>query len=345
MIYKKDSSELMEIFDKANNKLEKAQDSIITTGDAIKKRLVLLNSEYEYLMQAMMEIKSKTEAGNISNKIIFSGTETYGLFDSYGLSIHPRFAKAPQNIFNFMASTGPIFKNNMTVKVNGVEDSDYTNMLMHDSIDNKDYAIKEYDSDILTIEIAVKQGNTLGDLLLNVLEIQPFLIGSFNIESFDIYEAGMTTPTHGLDNIKNVSPCRIILDEKATLSKIVFNIKLLYKNSAGKYLFGLKHLYFLNADFEKENYIIAKIEKNKTIDYIYEDVVIHSQYGQNNSTTAKMLGIEFYLSYENGTLSRQIETSTEINPNYISANSKYIYMKVPVSISFMAITPDIRLAE
>ena len=343
MIYKKDSSEIMEEFDNAKAKLNEAQDKIETATDAIQRRLKILNYSQTYLMNGLMKMRHKMDSGALTDKIILSNTEKKGLYSEYGMTVHPHLIKTPTNIFNFMSGTGPIFKNGMTVKVNNTEDDDFKYMLMHDNISTKDFIIKEYDSSELVLDIDLGNSNGIGDMRFNMLELHPFLAGSFDISVIEIYEQEKEEPAHRLTNIYDVPACRLLLDEKVALKRIVFTFNLKYREpSNNHYIFGMKHLYLYNADFNDNSYVIVAIKKNKAIEYIYNDVIVHSQYGQNLKTTTQDIGAEFYLDYSDGVLSRQIEVSTDSAPSYISSNNDTVYMKMPVDSCLTAITPDIR---
>lgn len=345
MIYKKNSSEFMEAFDNATNKLQEAQNNIDTIKDSIEKRLKILNYSNDYTLKSLSELKLKSTEGTVQNKILLPFSNVVGgSFDSFGMTMHPKFLKTPNNLFNFMSGTGPIFKNNVTVYINTQEDEEAKNFLMDDRINNKDYFIKEYDSDILEIDIYTQDNGVIGDMRFNTIELLPYLPGSFNIESIEVFEVGdKDTAVHTIHDINDCSQSRIILDEKITMSHTKFKIKLKYKNSDGKYVFGFKHLYFLNADYSVNSFAIIQIDKPEAIEYIYDTVLVHSQFGQSDKIKAADLNIEFYISYDYEVLNRIIELSSDTNPNYISANTKIVYMRMPITTSLMAITPDIRI--
>lgn len=342
----KNSSEFMETFDNAVEKLDTVEQEIKKAESVFLSRLSLFNYQQEYTSQVVNSLYHKLNQGAKTDKIVFAHTEKLGgIYDTYGITIHPAFIRTPNNILNFKSSTGPIFKNNMTVSVNGAEDKDFKYMLMHDDIAEKGICIKEYSSNNLTLDISLSKAGAIGDMKMNTIEILPYLFSSFDITKMEIYEKGSSSPAHRLTNLIDVGAARYILSEKVSLSRIVMNINLKYKNPrTNKYVFGLQHLYFLNADFNKDSYVVVRTERNKQIEYVYDNLLIGSQFGTASQTTATEMGIEFYLDYTNSQLMKKIETSTKELPSYISMNAKALFIKVPVTMPMISITPDIRIA-
>ena len=331
----------MNIFNTAISKVDKVKEDIETAKTSLHKKLQLLSCQQEYIASAINAFSDIN--GIAKDKIIFSDVEKYGIFDSFGMTVHPKLSKTPYNILNFKTTTGYVFKNNATITLNGDPSESLLESLKHDSIEGKGFQLEEYDTDELTIELNFDVKNPLGSLKFNMLEIQPYLPGSFIIEYIEVFERGNSSfPAQRISGLKNVAAQRIIFTEKTAVSKVTINIKLLYKNSNNRYPFGLKHLYFLDADFINDSYIIVRADKNEYFSYIYDDIVVKDQFGLDTEAKCSEQGIEFYSKYDGDMLSREIELSTDTDPSYIAVNIKSCYIKIPLNTSMISILPDIR---
>ena len=350
MLYQPTTNELMDKFNKSINNISELQQDIDSAKAAVKSRLKILDMQYEYLLRSVTGLQDINNTNQ--NKIVFAETNILdGLYDSYGITIHPKFKKTPSNILNFKTTTGYIFKNNVLVTASNdpetdeVEDTDYLEMLKHDSIESKGYILKEYDNPNLTFTISMEDTKTLGNVNFNVIEVLPYLSGSFDM-SIDFYERGAEYPNgYYAQRLFNVAASRIILPSKIEFSKVKFTIKLKFKNS-NKYIFGLKHLYFLNASLEEEDsYVVVKAIKTANINYLYDDVLFKTQDGvySNQDHTLADFNIEVYANYDydNNVLSRSIEASTKEDPRYISLNLNSLYFKVPITTSTISFVPHI----
>ena len=345
MIYKKDSSEFMKMFDKANASLSAAHDDITTLAHNLSTRMSIVTESLKYLNTSIQELKIQSQSGSSSDKVVFASSDIVdGFYSSFGMTYHPHLVKVPSNIFNFKSAAGCIYKDNATIFL-GKEDvtSKWKHILMDDSIPDKEFFLEEFDTDEITLTVHGPSAGISGLLRWNMLEILPFIPGSFNITSMLVYEKGKNQVAHSLQNIENVSASRYILTEKVAFDSVSFKIKLKHQNDKGKYIFGLKHLYFLNADFNDKSYITVRIRRNKAIEYIYNDIVCHTQYGSADKTDTDDVKVKFYLDYENGVLGRELIQSTELEPIYMAINSSEIYMYVPLTTAFIAITPNIKV--
>lgn len=340
-IIKPSTNKIMKILTDSTEQATALQDDVENTRNKIEEKLKIINYQMEYATQSLHNMDKLD--GAATDKIVFSAVEKYGSFDSYGITIHPKFAKPPRNIFNFHTSHGYIYKNNIETTMNESHNDDVNEWLKHDSTE-KNFNIREYMTDELNIEIKPNQNNTMGSLVFNMIEIAPYLPGSFHIENIDIYERGNnTTPVQSISNIAKVGAQRIIFDNKTALGRAVFKIKLLYKNQEDKYVFGLRHLYFLEADFQKDSYVIIRADKNSNISYVYDNLVMKDQFGVDTEYSANSNNIMFYSTYNGSILSNRIETSTTLAPSYIPVNIKNIFIRVPITTCLISITPDIRI--
>lgn len=336
------TNEIMDIFFSAKNNVEKAQSEINEYKTLVNKRLSILKHQFNYAMHTLNEEQLKS--GVVDNKIILSQAEKRGSYDSYGLTVHPKFATAPRDIFNIKTTTGYIFKNNISATINGVDYPEIIEAIKHDSINDKEFSIKSYNTNTVTIVITPDQSNSLGSLNTNLIEIEPFLPGSFNIESLELYSAASgILPEQTIEALGTVGRQRIIFDIKTQITKVVMRIRLLYQDDTGWYPFGLKHLYFYDADFRDDSYMIVRIDKSKNISYIYDNITIKNQFGTDFSVSCTDEDIEFYSNYDSEIgLNYKIELSLTDSPSYIATNIKTCFAKIPITTAMIAITPDVR---
>lgn len=344
MIKKPTTSEVMSVFTNAVAESEKIGKQIDETKDKLNTRLDLLETQYEYSLNMLMNLKARPAAQD--GKIIFNETEKYGMFDTFGMTIHPKLSKTPRNLFNYLSTRGYLFKDNIQVTVNELPAPHLLDALKEDTIPGKQLYIDKYDTDILDIVISPDLKNPLGSLKCNMIEFLPFLPGSFNIEYINIYaRENLVSPAHTISGgITNVGAQRLILSEKVDIGKVEMRVKLLYKDSTGQYPFGLHHLYFQEANLIPGSYVILRTDRNSNINYIYDQLAMKTQYGISSQESSKEWGIRYYASYDGDNLSHEIDISTTTNPNYVSMNTKTVFIYVPILASMMSITPDIRTA-
>lgn len=336
-----------------NGILAKAQWQIAqmqTDVDAIKtdmsEKLNVLKNEQEYALGELLRMSTVLGDGQdgsqfvgVKNKVVLTGGDPLlGAYDAFGTTVHRRFLRQPLNVFNLMTIAGPMFRDNVEVSINGEKREKHKQMLMHVAAKGKGISFGEYDSPNLKLEISVDTDNLLGDTDFNVIEIDPYLAGSFNIKSLKVYDMyrdpASTTPEYEAKDLKRIGPSRFILGRKHELLKLELEIELLFKNAVGKYPFGIKHLYFLNADFNPDSVIIAKFEKNNFVETISEDIFIKDQFGKR-ATTVNDEDIKLYLSETDGILEYELETSTNSVINTISRNTREFYVRIPLQNSAM----------
>ena len=346
MKYKKTTSDFMEMFDNANSALETAQSNISTLSKTLNKQLGILQYSTDYISQKLNTLNKITQGNN--NKIVFADADIVaGLYSTYGANITPHLLKTPINLTNYSTGTNYIYKDNVTVAINDVEDTDFKDALKHDTISGKETFFKKYSDSDLYIDINLQTGNMLSSIRMNTIEFYPVLDGSFDIESIDVYSpADSSNPAHTVSNITNAGRTRYILDSKVKVNRIRIHIKLKYKDEAlDKYIFGLKHLYLLDADYSSGSYAIVKITKDQVIKYIYDTFKLESQNSAYNNVDldASNMDVQFFLDYDNGVLSREVTLSSETNLSYISSNAKTVYMKLPIYTVYTSVTPKIEL--
>ena len=332
------SQELNEKFLQAKNDC----DEIIVTVNQIKndmaKKISIINYANEFANLKLDTIN----AGVIkdSSKISFD-KNVYGIFDQYGYSIHPKI-KSSIDIFNLklLSSDNTVgrtmFKRSVNCKVNDIENEDYINLLMADNVEGKQIIFEELKEDTITLEYKIDNQLSIGTSRFNMIEIDPYISGSLNIESIEFYNIDTIgnlsdTPVKTISAINNIGKIRIILDEKIKFSKVVFKFKCNFKtiqNDINIYPFGLKHILFKEVDFITESFAIVELRNSSFINYINNDIVLYSVNGKIE-TSIDMYGIEVYTDY-NKILTGRVYPSTDASVNMISKNTKTLYLKIPL---------------
>ena len=93
---------------------------------------------------------------------------------------------------NFLTETGPIYKDNASIEFyTNEEDKDikyeYSDILKYESDTSKNDVFKVFDTDTFTMAVQVNIGNITGGTTFNMIEICPYLPGSFNIEEIRLF--------------------------------------------------------------------------------------------------------------------------------------------------------------
>lgn len=294
----------------------------------------------------MTELLSLIESGVLNehrNKIICGRTDIIqGVYDKFGSTIHPQFLKAPTDVFNFKTTSGYSFKDNAVVTVNDIIKPKYTAMLMHDSIASQDIFFEEYDTPVLDIRIRVNPGELLGTTAFNLLEIVPFIPGSFDITKLDIYSlqgyyvGDVSADSSMPGQIRKLGVSRLLIDQTINLYELRLNVYINFRNSNGKYPFGIKHLYFLNANFNPNSYAVFKVTENNFIDTVSEEITVTDQTGTVDST-CKEERIELFINWQDGVGIDSITTSKGLTSNPLTKNTKSFFVYYPIPRSVMAL--------
>lgn len=342
MIFKNNSKDLMDRFHNAEDSIESIKTDLNNLITLHKKRSSVIEAIQLYDADMIQKIIEQTNnASNISNKIVFSLEDNIasGKYGVYGQTIHPAFVSEPDNIFNFKTSEGYVYKNNGIVSINDTIRPEYRNILKHDSIEDLYPIFDEYDTDTIKLKIEFDSTGVVADKTFNVIELSPFLQGSFNIVSMEIeQDNALDSSTITYENINSVANMRICLSNKTVMKSITLNIKLLYQNTGGKYLFGMKHIYFYNADYAS-SYIVYNFKLNQYIDSISDKITFHTQFA-NVDTSCTQEGIKIYLYLSGGTPSYEIALSSNSTPNDIGRNTKNLYVYVPLNTSIISMEFD-----
>lgn len=345
MIPKMSSKDLMDLLEQSQKSIKDIRDEIGNVRDRLDQKTAVISNAQEYAMNELLNINEALKAAqsNTGDIIVFGNENMSGAYSRFGTTIHPAFTKEPHDIFNLSSVTGKIFKNNMIVKINDIAKEEYKNMLMHDSITDKGITFEEFDSSKLKLEILVNRDALMGGTEFNIIEFMPFIPGSFTIKDIMLYTMAdalvesQKGPSFGFyRDIPAVGNCRFMLDQNRTLYRIVMDIELNFRNSNGKYPFGLKHLYFLKGNYNPNSNIVVKISRRDYIDWVSDEITLHDQNGISSSTL-KEEGIKLYMNYTGGALSYEIEPSHGLSHNVIPRNIKDIFVSIPVKKSMISI--------
>lgn len=364
-IKKSNSKQLMDIMQQSEDKIKKLSSDVASMRLTLDKRLQVMKNIQEYILLNQSNLKETVSKGilkDVNNRIVFAQSNIVdGKYELFGTTIQPQFLKRPTNVFNFETSTGATFKDNCSVTMNAVSDPDYRAMLMHDSIPDQAMAFNEFDVPVVELDIKINPEQLLGATSFNTIEIVPYLPGSFDILSIEIYSMQdhmlkNTNPSSQINTqLMSMGDCRIMTDRRYNLYECKIRFRVNYRNSSGKYPFGLKHIYFLDAEYNPESYVIVKQTQNKFLSMIDDDITVKNtgkfinfvsdkikvidQTGEI-STTCKDENIKLYMDYEEGALAYPINTSKGVERNELTRDIKSMYVYVPLVRSTISMTFD-----
>lgn len=344
MRYKLTSKDLMDKLDESNQRIDTLASNINIMKTEIERRMLVFQNQFEFNTQQLTELQnSEQETTNLTSVFLKNADIVNGDYEAYGLSIYPSLVKTPVNIFNFNSITGAIYKNNGHVSINNESSTLFNNILIDDSINNKETVFAEYDTPNIKLSVTIDPNELLGSPAFNTIDILPYLPGSYTINKIDIYTMQdyqaqrLDTPTKSITkNIVNSGTTKIVLNESYYIYKVDFDITINFQNANGKYPFGLHHLYFLRSSYSTNSYVIVKLEKENFITRIDEDIIVYDQYGKHTSNCTNE-NIEFYMNYVEGELSYQIDTSKGLTQYTIPKNINSIYAKIPINRSISII--------
>lgn len=337
--YKMSSQDLNKEFAEKKTKIDEIQISINEYKNEINKKLMIIN----YSLEVANSKQSMLGAGLNADKTLIAFDNNVfnnGMFEQYCYEIHPKFKSTPIDIFNLnLSNGGSMFKQSLTCTVNGVDDENWINVLQAENVPTKTIIFDEYYTD--TVEVAYTLDNTAtwGTSRFNMIEIDPYINGIWTIESIDCYTVDMSNnisadPVKSFNNIENIGKTRLILDEKIRFGKVVFKFKLNYKtyiNDSVVYPFGIKHIFFKEADFVTGSCAIIQARFGDYVEYVEDDIILYTPEGKIE-TTCSYYGIEAYTTYESNTLLNKIQFSTKAGTYRIPKNTNSIYFKIPLLI-------------
>jgi hypothetical protein len=336
MLPKMTSQELNDILINSQMKIKEIDDNITVIKNDISDKLFVIRHESEYISKQLQDLANGAYSLNEGMYVLSNMPKDK--FEVYGSTVHSSFIKQPINIFNLQVSgTGEIFfRDDVKVLINKEEKESYKSILSHSSSKDKQFFCREFNSNELTIEIIADQENALGSTLCNVIEINPFLPGSFDIKKLTIFginsEGETTTEPIELSGIERVGQSRIVLPNKIEFHKIEMSIVINHSSRSGDkaiYPFGLKHIYLYDADFKQDSFVVVPIKTDEYISIIKDKIMI-KDITSNKMSTIEEEEIELYLEYNNGIFDTQVYSSTPTERREIAKNTKVIYAKIPL---------------
>ena len=337
------SRDLMSLLDNTYSRITDMETTISTLKLNLDSRLSVIRNIQEFEQKRMTDLTGLLEKGKWikqANKIILANSNIIaGTFTKFGSTIHPALLKDPIDILNYKTINGYMFKDNASMSINGVTKPKYISALQNDNILDQDICFEEFNTPDLEIEIKINPGKLLGSTNFNLIEIVPYMPGSFNMSNLEVYSLQGyymedNIPDSTISNtIKNVGVSRILMDKTITMYKVNFNVHINYKNMNGAYPFGIKHIYFLNAEFNPDSSIIIKADQADYIDTISEDITVVDQTGIVD-TTCNEEGLKLFVEYDIGEGGIDpIATSKGISNNPIPRDIKSFYLEYPIKRS------------
>lgn len=339
MIKKMNSNQFMEILEETGNSVKEMKDYINNFTNIMEQKVNLISNIQEYNQYKTDLIEVLPCQINSVNHILLE-CEPKGTFSQYGLSVHPKI-KTSSNVMNFSTPEGYIYKNNAEVIVNDESDEMFKAMLQHDSTSASNIAFKEFENENISFEVIINPTEPLGDVSTNVIELSPYLHGSFDItrveiSTLDDYRSGSAASYVISNTISSVGNTRIFLEQKLKIWKIKFMVRIKFRNEAGRFPFGLKHLYLLNVSTSADSYADVEIKTYGTVKWISEEIIVTDQYGEHE-TTCEAEGITLYANRNGSDLSYQIKTSKGLSMNAIARNIDRFYVHIPLTKGITAI--------
>lgn len=329
------SKELNKIFKESRDMSYAVNEKINNIKADISKKFTILKYETEHINKKIDTIG--TNIARDLSVISFDHTSS-GLYSDYGYSVHAKFSKSPIDLFNLKLSSGTsMFRDDISIGINNIYKDEYRSILMSENNSNKTIVFEEMFTDIATVDIELNRSNILGTSRFNMLEIDPYLYGAYDILNINIYSldaagALKSDPDITLNGFDKIGRTRIILPEKKKFYKISIDFKMNFKSLKADqevYPFGLKHIYFYEADFNPNSFVIAELNNEDYIEYIYDDIKLYTTQGMIE-TTINEQQIEVYTDYVGNTLSGRVYPSTEAVKNRIAKNAKKLYVKIPL---------------
>ena len=344
MIKKMSSQDFNDILENTQNKIVTMNNNISSLKKDMELKLKIISYEMEYLNSNINKINNTEKKDD--DYILLSNLNE-GLYECFGTNIHAYFKTKPINLFNIIPinSLDIFYKDEAKVKINDVENDYFDNILKADNYKDKEIFFEELpynesEDNNIKLTIYKNRQKQYGYSKFNIIEIDPYIIGSFDIEKILIYDLNDNNPSVTLTNIQAVNKTRILLDKKYDFNKIEIFIKPKFistKNDEKIIPFGLKHIYLLEADFRNDSYIEIKYQTDSYIDYINNKVDIYTPEGIITTTLTEQ-GIKIYLDKIKDTLNNEQEPTNTISRN---VNTLYFYIPLKQSDNTISSTNSI----
>ena len=334
----------MDIIENSQERIDQLNEDVSTIRSEMNRRLAVVSNQLEYSMDCIERATQAKRATKDSNSacVLLCDNAVGGTYEKFGVCLMPPAVSTPVNVFNLQTSTGPIYKNNAQIFINGAVQPGYSDILMHDAISGKHAVFEEFDDSDITLEVRVNPNDLLGATSFNCIELLPFLPGSFNVTKMELYTMQDYRTNEELPSytreiaLNNVGVGRIVFPETRSLYRCIFHIHLNYMNNAGKFPFGLKHVYFLMGNYSAKSNVTVKVTTDDYIDFIGDDIILEGQDGKEE-VSCESYGIQLYLSNENGVLSDKIKTSKGLLHNMLPRNVKTFYASIPLKVALSSI--------
>lgn len=343
-IAKMSSSELNKIFENTKIDIKTIENNIDQMKSDMQNKLFVLRHEHEFIAKQLSDFQSGGMFPDQDMHIL--SKSALGQFQKFGAVVHPNFIKPPINVFNIKTTNGYYFRSDVSMAINNIVKTSYTASLMQDSLLSKEICFEEYDTDTLILDVYINEENILGPTKCNMIEIDPFLPGSFDITKIEIstYDKNQKPKTITINSLKDVGKSRFLLNEKIEFYKISFHVKLKHSTIVEgqyKYPFGLKHIYFYNADFKTDSFGIVTIKADTPISIIKDIIRIKTPFGIEESTI-KAKNIEIFAEKNSdGELEVPVYESTPTIRNEIIRETTELYAKIPIDAPITGISFNI----
>ena len=194
MKYTLNSQEYNDIFKNAQEKFDSEmlkRDKMISD---MNKKLMIINYANEFINDKIDRINV---GAYYNNKLKVFDQEVSGSYNQYGYMVHPKFKSDPIDIFNLKLSDGnSMFKESIIIcKVDGEDNEEYKNLLVNDTSPAKEILFKERLKPDITIsyEINPDVKVSLGTMRFNVIEIDPYISGAYDILKIEIFTMDSST--------------------------------------------------------------------------------------------------------------------------------------------------------
>jgi len=372
MIPKPNSLTLMNMIDETVERAKRIESDLADIKKQTETKLAILNTCYAVANQTLESLENAvTEKARQEDTVVFAldankvkGNRVIGSqgYTQYGQTAHASFVSLPSQVFNILTDTGPIFKDNGTVKFITEENGEdykyrYCNILKQESDPSKEDVFHIFSTGQVTLRIETQPSHLIGGARCNMVELCPYLPGTFSIREIRVWTIDQYL-SNDLDvpayispesvSYNNLGAARFYLDaaDHRTLQIYRVEFDLIIQQQENGYPFGLKHIYFYDADMDTANsYIIVKIEKDSYIGSVSRTVTVTTPEGRA-TVQPKQYGysddpdnyIRFYMLYENGLLQNEL-----VYDNAIARNITSFYVKIPLfkpikAISFNDVT-------
>lgn len=344
------SQELNEMMEKSKDQIEEIRNNVQFIKNDTSKKVKIISYTFSYFNELLLRT-DETSLYNQNNVLLRDCIR--GVFDRYGSTVHPKFIRTPNNIFNISTTKGVMFRSDAKAILRYYQDSaeshpveeNWTDILKHDSIMDKEIMFAEMPKDTFEIEISVNTKNILGSTKINAIELDPLFPGSFDIEEIEIHQLSDNkneTNSITLPKVSRVSQSRIIINggDHVQFHKIIFKFKSYYKaNQSGTivYPFGFKHIYLYDAALEKDSYVVAEIKSNKYIDSINDTINVKNVYNNIIEDSLTERGAELYADIIENEFETELYPSTAVREITFARSLKTIYAKIPIKESLISI--------